>query len=67
MFENSKRVPCPIEKLGYVDKRRAKIGLGTLNVYLKERFNIDWNVTQKLSDHLRKHRLLIILSQFEIL
>jgi hypothetical protein len=46
-FQNSKRVPHPIEEPEYVDKRRAKIGLGTLSVYLKERFDIEWNVDQK--------------------
>lgn len=46
-FENSKRVPHTIEEPEYVDKRRAKIGLGPLSVYLKERFDIEWNVDQK--------------------
>jgi hypothetical protein len=46
-FENSERVPYPIEQPEYVDKRRAGIGLGPLNIYLKERFNIDWNIEQK--------------------
>ena len=46
-FENSKRVPHPIEEPRYVDKRRAEIGLGPLSVYLKERFDIEWNVEQK--------------------
>jgi len=46
-FENLKPVPYPIEEPEYVDKRRAEIGLGPLNVYLKERFEIEWNVPQK--------------------
>jgi len=46
-FENSERVPHPIDQPEYVDKRRAEIGLGPLNIYLKERFNIDWYVEQK--------------------
>ena len=46
-FENSERVPHPIEEPEYVDKRRAEIGLGPLKTYLKERFNIDWEVAQK--------------------
>ena len=46
-FENTERVPQPIEAPEYVDKRRAEIGLGPLNTYLKERFNIDWQVAQK--------------------
>ena len=46
-FENSERVPHPIEEPEYVDKRRADIGLGPLDIYLKERFNIEWNVDQK--------------------
>jgi len=40
-------VPYPIEEPEYVDKRRAEIGLGPLNVYLKERFEIEWNFPQK--------------------
>ena len=46
-FENSGRVPHPIEEPEYVDKRRAEIGLGPLDVYLKERFDIEWKVDQK--------------------
>lgn len=46
-FENSKRVPHPIEEPEYVDKRRAEVGLGPLSVYLNERFDIEWNVEQK--------------------
>ena len=42
-YVNSSRVPHPIFEPEYVDKRRAEIGLGPLNVYLKERFNIDWS------------------------
>ena len=45
-FEGSERVPHPIEQPEYVDKRRADIGLGPLKGYLKERFNIDWDVEQ---------------------
>lgn len=46
-FENSIRVPHPIENPAYVDKRRKEIGLGALNVYLKERFDIEFKVDQK--------------------
>lgn len=46
-FKNSKRIPHPIVKPHFVDKRRKKIGLGPLNDYLKVRFNIEWNVQQK--------------------
>lgn len=46
-FYNSQKVPYPIEEPEYVDRRRAVIGLGPLSVYLKERFNIDWNIDQK--------------------
>ena len=46
-FENSLRVPYPIKEPEYVDKRRAEIGLGPLDVYLKERFDIEWKVDQK--------------------
>ena len=46
-FENSERVPHPIEEPEYVDKRRSEIGLGPLDVYLKERFDIEWKVDQK--------------------
>ena len=46
-FENTKKVPYPIEEPEYVDKRRTEIGLEPLNVYLKERFDIDWKVEQK--------------------
>ena len=45
-FENSKRVPQPILEPENVDKRRAEIGLGPLSVYLKERFDMEWNVEQ---------------------
>lgn len=47
-FENSKRVPHPIKAPEYVDKRRKEIGLGPLSIYLKERFDMEWNVAQKL-------------------
>lgn len=46
-FENSEKVPFPIKEPEYVDKRRAEIGLGPLHVYLKERFDINWDVPQK--------------------
>jgi hypothetical protein len=46
-FENSGRVPHPMEAPEYVDKRRAEIGLGPLSLYLKKRFDIDWQVDQK--------------------
>lgn len=46
-FEGNRRVPHPIGNPEYVDKRRAEIGLGPLSIYLKERFDIDWNVEQK--------------------
>lgn len=45
-FEDSERVPHPIEQPEYVDKRRAEIGLGPLKDYLKTRFNMDWDVKQ---------------------
>lgn len=46
-FEGNTRVPQPIQDPQHVDKRRAEIGLGPLNVYLKERFDIDWHLTQE--------------------
>ena len=46
-FKDSGREPYPIEDPEHVDKRRAEIGLGPLSDYLKERFDIDWNVEQK--------------------
>lgn len=46
-FDNSKKIPYPIEKPEEVDKRRAEIGLGPLSIYLKERFDIDWFVEQR--------------------
>jgi len=46
-FEGNKRVPQPIEDAEHVDERRAAIGLGPLSVYLKERFDIDWQVHQE--------------------
>lgn len=46
-FENSKKIPQPIKKPSFVDKRRAAIGLGPLQEYLKERFDIDWNIKQE--------------------
>lgn len=46
-FENSKRLPHPIKEPEYVDKRRAEIGLGPLSIYLKERFDIEWNIEQE--------------------
>lgn len=46
-FEGSQKIPWPIEDPEYVDRRRAEIGLGPLDVYLKERFDMDWKVEQK--------------------
>jgi rubrerythrin len=46
-FENSKRLPHPIKEPEHVDQRRAEIGLGPLSIYLKERFDIEWNIEQK--------------------
>lgn len=46
-FIDNERVPRPIEKPEYVDRRRAEIGLGPLSAYLKERFDIDWQIEQK--------------------
>ncbi len=46
-FEENTRVPQPIEDIQNVDKRRAEIGLEPLSVYLKERFDIDWQLTQE--------------------
>lgn len=46
-FENSKRVPQPIKEPEHVDRRRSKIGLGPLSTYLKERFDIEWNIKQE--------------------
>jgi hypothetical protein len=46
-FEGSRKVPWPIEDPEHVDRRRADIGLGPLHVYLKERFDIDWQLEQK--------------------
>lgn len=46
-FEGNKRLPHPIDDPEHVDKRRAEIGLGPLSIYLKERFDMDWNVAQK--------------------
>jgi hypothetical protein len=46
-FVNDERVPQPIQDPEYVDQRRAEIGLGPLQDYLKARFNIDWQVPQK--------------------
>ena len=45
-YENSGRVPEPIEDPENVDRRRAEIGLGPLKNYLWERFGIDWQVSQ---------------------
>ena len=46
-FEGSQKVPWPIEDPELVDRRRAEIGLGPLRTYLKERFDIDWEVDQE--------------------
>lgn len=45
-LENMAYVPHPVQDPQYVDLRRAEIGLGPLKPYLKERFDIDWQVTQ---------------------
>ena len=44
-MENLVREPHPIEDPEHVDQRRAEIGLGPLAPYLKERFDIDWQVS----------------------
>ena len=46
-FEGNTRVPQSIQDPRNVDKRRAEIGLEPLTVYLKKRFDIDWQVTSK--------------------
>lgn len=46
-FEDMIRVPYPITDPEHVDQRRAKIGLGPLSPYLKNRFDIDWQAPQK--------------------
>lgn len=46
-IEGNTYVPYPILDPEHVDKRRAEIGLGPLKPYLKERFDIDWDVAQK--------------------
>ena len=46
-FDEMTKTPHPIKDASNVDKRRAKIGLGPLSIYLKERFDIDWNIPQK--------------------
>lgn len=46
-FEDLIREPYPVEDPEYVDQRRAEIGLGPLKPYLKEKFDIDWQVAQK--------------------
>lgn len=46
-FENMQREPFPIADPEFVDKRRKEIGLGPLSPYLKERFDITWEVKQK--------------------
>lgn len=45
-FQNLEKIPYPIQDSKHVDKRRAAIGLGPLQPYLKARFDIDRNVTQ---------------------
>ncbi len=45
-FENMTPVLYPIADSKHVDQRRAKIGLGPLGPYLKEKFDIDWQVPQ---------------------
>jgi hypothetical protein len=46
-MNNLERKPYPIHDPEHVDKRRAEIGLGPLQPYLKARFNIDWGVEQE--------------------
>jgi len=46
-FEHLDKVPFPIKDPEQVDKRRAAIGLGPLQPYLKDRFGIVWDVAQK--------------------
>ena len=46
-FQKGKKVPHPIKNPENVDQRRAEIGLGPLQNYLKERFNIIWHVEQE--------------------
>ncbi len=46
-LENLMRVPYPIADPTHVDQRRAKIGLGQLSPYLRERFDIEWNIPQE--------------------
>lgn len=38
--------PFPIQNPEHVDFRRKKIGLETLNVYLKRKIDYDWNIKQ---------------------
>ncbi|WP_461632201.1 DUF6624 domain-containing protein [Labilibaculum euxinus] len=45
-FDNMNPVLYPIADPEHVDQRRAKIGLGPLGPYLKEKFDIDWQVPQ---------------------
>ena len=47
-FENRLREPYPIQDPEYVDKRRKEIGLGPLSPYLKDKFDIDWELSQKI-------------------
>ncbi len=49
-IENGEKKTHPIERPQFVDQRRAEIGLGPLAPYLKNRFDIDFMVTQKSSD-----------------
>lgn len=46
-FENMIRKPYPILDPKQVDQRRAEIGLGPLSPYLKERFDIDWQMPEE--------------------
>ena len=46
-MENLVREPYPIQDSEQVDQRRAEIGLGPLQPYLKERFDIDWEMVQE--------------------
>ena len=49
-FENLVREPFPIMNPEHVDQRRAKIGLGPLTPYLKENFNIDWQIAPRKTE-----------------
>ncbi|MGI9530973.1 DUF6624 domain-containing protein [Lutimonas sp.] len=46
-IEHNTRKIQPVKDPQYVDQRRAEIGLGPLAPYLKNRFDIDWEVLQE--------------------